>query len=194
MWPKEKFPSYNSKIIQNTTGPFKEFSELLALSIDLSAQFSNLNIWIQWTRKKVIFISQCVHMHAQSHMTLHNPMDCSHSGFLSMGFSRQEYWSGLPRPPPGDLPETGIEPNSPVSPALAAILKVKVAQSCPTLDDPMDQTIHGILQARILEWVAYPFSRGSSQPRDQTQVSHIAGKFFTSWVIREVAGRQISKE
>ena len=41
-------------------------------------------------------------------------------------------------------------------------------------------TIHGILQARILEWVAFPFSRGSSQPRDQTQVSHIAGRFFTS--------------
>ena len=42
-------------------------------------------------------------------------------------------------------------------------------------------TVHGILQARILEWVAFPFSRESSQPRDQTQASHIAGKFFTSW-------------
>ena len=40
---------------------------------------------------------------------------------------------------------------------------------------------HGILQARILEWVAFPFSQGSSQPRDQTQVSYTAGKFFTSW-------------
>ena len=46
--------------------------------------------------------------------------------------------------------------------------------------DPMDYTVHGILQARILEWVAFPFSRGSSQLRDQTQVSHIAGGFFTS--------------
>ena len=44
--------------------------------------------------------------------------------------------------------------------------KVKVAQSCLTLCDPMDYTVHGILQARILEWVAFPFSRGSSQPRD----------------------------
>ena len=44
--------------------------------------------------------------------------------------------------------------------------KVKVAQSCPTLWDPIDYTVHGILQARILEWVAIPFSRGSSQPRD----------------------------
>ena len=58
--------------------------------------------------------------------------------------------------------------------------EVKVTQWCPTLCDPMDYTVHGILQARILEWVAFPFSRGSSQPRDQTQVSHIAGRFFTS--------------
>ena len=46
-------------------------------------------------------------------------------------------------------------------------------------------TVHGILQARILEWVACPFSRGSSQPKDQTQVSCIAGGFFTSWATRE---------
>ena len=56
--------------------------------------------------------------------------------------------------------------------------KVKVAQSCLILCHPMDYTVHGILQARILEWVAVPFSRVSSQPRDQTQVSHIAGGFF----------------
>ena len=58
--------------------------------------------------------------------------------------------------------------------------KVKVAQSCMTLCDPMDYTAHEILQARILEWVAFPFSRGSSQPRDQIQVSHTAGRVFTS--------------
>ena len=46
----------------------------------------------------------------------------------------------------------------------------KVAQSCLTLCDPLDYIVHGILQARTLEWVAFPFSRGSSQPRDQTQV------------------------
>ena len=51
--------------------------------------------------------------------------------------------------------------------------------------DPMDYRVYGILQARIVEWVAFPFSRGSSQPRDQTQVSHIAGRFFTNWAIRE---------
>ena len=57
--------------------------------------------------------------------------------------------------------------------------------SCPTLCSPIDYTGHGILQARILEWVAIPFSRGSSQPRDRTQVSRIAGGFFTSWVRRD---------
>ena len=59
-------------------------------------------------------------------------------------------------------------------------MKVKVTQLCLTLSDPMVYTVHGILQAKILEWAAFPFSRGSSQPRDQTQVSHIAGGFFTS--------------
>ena len=63
--------------------------------------------------------------------------------------------------------------------------KVKAAQSRPTLCDPMDYTVHGILQARILEWVAFSFSRGSSQPRNRTQVSSIAGRFFTSWATRE---------
>ena len=63
-------------------------------------------------------------------------------------------------------------------------MKVKVTQSCLTLCVPTDHSppgssVCGILQARILEWVAIPFSRGSSQPRDETQVSHIAGGFFT---------------
>ena len=62
---------------------------------------------------------------------------------------------------------------------------MKVAQLCPTFCDPMDCTVHGILQARVLEWVAVPFSRESSQPRDQTQVSIIASRFFTSWAPRE---------
>ena len=60
---------------------------------------------------------------------------------------------------------------------------VKVTQSCPTLCGPMDcgppgSSVHEILQVRILEWEAIPFSRGSSQPRDQTQVSHIVGVLY----------------
>ena len=57
--------------------------------------------------------------------------------------------------------------------------------SCVWLCDPMDYTVHEILQARILEWVGFPFSRGSSQPRDWIQVSRIAGRFFTRWATRE---------
>ena len=57
---------------------------------------------------------------------------------------------------------------------------MQVAQSCLTLCDPMDCVVHGILQARILKWVAFPFSKGSSQTRDQIQVSLIAGRFSTS--------------
>ena len=67
---------------------------------------------------------------------------------------------------------------------------VWVAWSCLTLWDPMDcsspgSSVHGILQGRKLEWVAIPFSRGSSPPRDQTQVSCIAGRFFTIWTTEE---------
>ena len=66
----------------------------------------------------------------------------------------------------------------------------ETAQSCQTLWDPMDcslpgSSIHGIFQARILEWVAIFFSRGSSPPRDWTQVSHIEVKLLTIWATRE---------
>ena len=57
--------------------------------------------------------------------------------------------------------------------------------SCLTLCLPMDYTVHRTLRVKILEWVAFPFSRGSSQPRDWTQVSCIAGGFFTNWAMRE---------
>ena len=69
-------------------------------------------------------------------------------------------------------------------------MHAKSLQSCPFLCDPMDCSppdfsVHGFLQARILKWVAISFSRGSPQPRDWTQISHIAGRFFTIWVNRE---------
>ena len=72
--------------------------------------------------------------------------------------------------------------------------QVKVTQSCLSLCNPMDYTVHGILQARILEWVAISFSRGSSQTRDRTQVYHIAGRFFTSWAIREAQSYEVIKK
>ena len=77
---------------------------------------------------------------------------------------------------------TGHGAQRPLLAELLCLLnwKAKVAQSSRTLCDPMDYTVHGILLARILEWVAFPFSRGCSQPKDRTQVSRIAAGFFTS--------------
>ena len=141
-------------------------------------------------------------MHAQSSSRVQlfgTTRTVAHQASLPMQFSRQEYWSGLPFPFPGGLPFSGLEPMLPASPYKQAdylalshlgspnILlllsssqhgEVQVTQSCLTLCDLMDYTVHGILQARILQWVAFPFSWGSSQPRDQTQVSCLAGGFF----------------
>ena len=71
----------------------------------------------------------------------------------------------------------------------------EAAQSCLTLCNPMDcslpgSSIHGIFQARILEWVAISFSRGAFRPRDWTQVSHIVGRCFTVWATREAPMRK----
>ena len=76
--------------------------------------------------------------------------------------------------------------------------KSRSAQSCLTLSNPLDysppgSSVHGILQARIQEWVALPSSRGSSQPRDWTRVSCFAGRFFTVWVTREAESKSESE-
>ena len=106
------------------------------------------------------------------------PWTVAHQAPLSMGFPRQEYWSGLPCSLPGDILDPGIEPmcllhwqedsfNTGKPDLLYAT--AKSLQSCPTLCDPMDcslsdSSVHGIFQARILEWVAMLSSRGSSWP------------------------------
>ena len=101
------------------------------------------------------------------------PWTVASQASLTMEFSRQEYWSGLPFFPPGDFPDPGIKTASLVSPALAdgffttappignytAAAAAKSLQSCPTLCDPIDGSppgspVPGILQARTLEWVA----------------------------------------
>ena len=181
------------------------------------------------------------------------PWTVAHQAPPSMGFSRQEYWSGLPFPSLGDLPNPGIEPRylalqadaltsePPVKPkfmlaniktwrlvsktshklqnifimcvseqelpryincSFRLVIKVQttwffewakdlmwshsvVSDSLQPhgLCSPPGSSVHGIFQARILEWVAISFSRGSSQPRDGTRVLHIAG--FTIWAPRE---------
>ena len=122
------------------------------------------------------------------------PWTAAHQAPLFMGFSRQGYWSGLPCPPPGDLPNRGTELGSPPLQAdslpseppgkpihiyvcvyihtyIHIYICCSVTKLCLTLCDPMDcnlpgSSVHGILQARLLEWVVMPSSRGSSQPRD----------------------------
>ena len=88
----------------------------------------------------------------------------------------------------GDIRDVGSIPVSETSPGGKS--KVLVAQSCPTLCNPTDcsppgSSVHGILQVRILEWVAIYFFRGSSLPRDWTQVSCIADRLFTVWATEE---------
>ena len=134
---------------------------------------------------------------------------------LSMGFSKQEYWSGLPCPPPEFLLHSKVNQlfvciyplsfgfpfhlghhralgriPSAIQQVLASYLFymcmcAKLLQSCLTLCDPMDcsppgPNVHGVFQARILKWVAMPFSRGSSWSRDRTQISCTGGRFFTT--------------
>ena len=115
------------------------------------------------------------------------PWTVAHQAPLSMEISRQEYWSGLTFPTPGDLPNHGLNPQllhcqvdslPLVPPGKPSQKKVLVAQSCLTLCNPMDcsllgSSVRGIFQARILEWVDISYSRGFSRPRDQTCISFI---------------------
>ena len=76
--------------------------------------------------------------------------------------------------------------------------EVLVAQACPTLCNPMDysppgSSVHGILQARKLKWIAMPSSRGSSQPRDWTRVSCPARRFFNVWATRKAYSLELLK-
>ena len=122
---------------------------------------------------------------------------------LSMKFSRQEHWSGSPLPSPRDLLHPRIGPRSPhwqMGSTAGSTWAVCCACTqrlwfCLSLWDPMDcsppgSSVHGLLQARILEWVAMPSSRESSQPKDQTHVSCIsciAVEFFTHWTMGKPA-------
>ena len=102
------------------------------------------------------------------------PWTVAYQAPQSMEFSRQEYWSGLPFPSPGDLPYLRIEPGSPAlqadtlrSEPTAAVAAVSSLSCVQLFCNPMDYSppgffVHGILQARILEWVDISFSRGSS--------------------------------
>ena len=104
---------------------------------------------------------------AQSCLTLCIPMDCSPAVSSVHGIFQEEYWSRLPCPSPEDLPNPGIEPCDWTH--CRQIFYHLCHQGSP----------------RILEWVTYPFSRETSQPRNRTRVSWILGGFFTSWATWE---------
>ena len=132
---------------------------------------------------------------AQSCPTLCDPMDCSPPSYSVHGIlqARLLEWVAYPFSSGSSQPRnrTGVSCIAGGFFTKWAIREAQVTQSCLTLCDLMDYIVHGILQARILEWVAFPFSRGSSQTRDQTRVSCIAGGFFTNWAIREALLMQV---
>ena len=128
-------------------------------------------------------------------LTLCNSMDCSPPGSSVHGILQARILECVVIPFSKDLPDPGIEPRSSALQA-DSLLSESLGKPCyhsvmsnsvwpHGLYSPPGSSIHGILQARILEQVANPFSRGSSQTTDQTWVSHIAGRFFTDWGTRE---------
>ena len=129
-------------------------------------------------------------------------MDCSLPGSSIHGILQARILEWVPMPFPGESSQPRdrthvsyvswqagslplASPGKPIKDKWS-----EVAQLYLTLWDPMDYTIHGILQATILEWTTFAFSGVSSQPRDQTQVSCTAGGFFTSWATREAHKRE----
>ena len=112
-------------------------------------------------------------VHAQSCLNLWS-MDCSLSGSSVYGIHQARILESVVLLLPGELPDPRTKPVSPASAGgfftselsgkLSSALKVKATQSCLTLWDPMDYTLRGILQARILEWVAFPFSKDLPNP------------------------------
>ena len=140
--------------------------------------------WVETITTLFVYRLSCVRLSQ-------TPWPVAHQDPLPMGFSRREYWSGLPFPSPRDLPGPGIETTPLMSPALAGgfftssttweTFNPSSTWACAVLShsvvsdsrDPMDcsppgSSVHGISQARVLEWIAVSFSRGSSQPRDWT--------------------------
>ena len=111
-----------------------------------------------------------------------NPLQCS---YLENPRDREAWWADVYGVTQSRTRLKQLSSNSSSRKFEVKGSEMKVTQLCPTLCNPTDHTVHGILQARIPDWVAFPFSRGSSQPRDRTQVSCIAGGFFISWATRE---------
>ena len=132
-----------------------------------------------------------------------DPMDCSPLGssvceilqarileWVAIPFSRESSQGRFPgKEPRSPTLQADSLPSEPPGKPLTWVWVSEVAQSCPTLCDPMDcsltsSSVHEIFQARVLEWVAISFSRRSSQPKYRTQVSCFVGRRFTIWATR----------
>ena len=145
---------------------YREKKKKIALSVQ---------VWSWWLSSLPFSMTDS---NVQSCLTVCNTLDYSQPGSSFHGVFQAGMLEWVAFPPPGDVPGPRIKAASPVAPVLQAGslpaewsekgVKGKVTQLCPTLCDPMDSTVHGFLQARILGMVAIPFSRGSSQPRDWT--------------------------
>ena len=152
----------------------------------------SVQVWSWWLSSLPFSMTDSI---LQSCPAVCNTLDYSQPGSSFHGIFQAGMLEWIAFPPPGDAPDPRIKAASPVAPVLQAGslpaersekgVKRKVTQLWLTLCDPMDSTVHRILQVRILGMVDIPFSRGSSQPRDWTQVSRIASRFFTIWATRE---------
>ena len=125
-----------------------------------------------------------------------SPWTLAHRAPLSVGFPRQEYWSGLPCLPPGVFPTQGWNlcllywQAGPLPLSHRGKIKMLTTQSCLGLCNPVDcsppgSSVHRSLQARTLEWVAMPSSRGSSPPRDKVCVAYIGRRVLYHWATWE---------
>ena len=160
--------------------------------LTLWAQSKALNTW-------EVLLSLCAEL-LQSSPTLFDPMDSSPPGSFVHGILQARFleWVAMPSSRRSSWPNlyllrflNWLVSSSPLAPPGKPVLRCKWSESRSAVSDSLRP--HGLYQARILEWVAFPFSRGSSQPRDRTQISHITGGFFTSWATRETPSDVNSK-
>ena len=126
----------------------------------------------------------------KSCLTLCDPMDCSLPGSSVHGILQTRILERVAMPSSQMFKLDLEKAEEPEINCQHPLSESEVAQSCPTFCNPVDCSlpvfsVHGMLQARILEWVTISFSRGYSWPRDRTKVSHTGGRCFNLWAIRE---------
>ena len=156
------------------------FQILLWAITDYWVEFPVLYHHLYW-----LCVRACVCSVAQSCLTLCDPTDCRLPSSPAHGISQARIleWVAI------SFSRESSRPRDQIQVTCASCIGRQIPYHCTTWEAqflPMDcsppgSSVPGILQARILEWAAFPFSTGPSQPRDQTQLSCVAGRFFTIW-------------